>query len=137
MKTNLFFYSFVLSIISTLGFGEAKDFHTYVSIENVSEETGISVTFPSQKTMEKQEKGKKFEVPVSMTKANRFNFTVQMTKKGHSVNPCEFVVEQVSDYDRAYICTAQGIPATQVVVRVYTNLHGGDKVSGKQMLARR
>lgn len=135
---------FGLLVLSTFLFaGEADSFRTYISIENVTEDTSLEVTMPeldgkmSEKPLARQERGKKYEIPYAIAKADRFKFVVQMSKPGHKILPCEFVIEQLRQYDRGYVCTAQGIPSTQVVVRVYTNLHGGDQIKGKQFIARR
>lgn len=142
MKTNKFILTVSAFIVSAFLFAEEKatspkEFRTFVSIENVSEETTVEVKLPDQKPLVNQERGKRYEIPYSVARANQFRFVVQMAKGKHSINPCEFMIDQVNQFDRAYVCTAQGIPNTQVVVRVFTNLHGGDRISGKQILARR
>ena len=109
---------------------------TYVTILGVSDDTTLEVTLPNEKKSRAMEAGQGFELPHSAVRADAFPLIVQMVKEGQDFKPCQISVEQLTDFDRRYVCTAQGGVA-QVQVRVYTNLHGGERFRPSQILAKK
>lgn len=51
-----------------------------------------------------QEINRTFEVPWSFIAKDSFAFEIKMKRKGKDINPCKFKVEQVSQFNRTYIC---------------------------------
>lgn len=132
-------------LLSPLAYGEMKPllppvtptYKTYVSIENVSEDMGLQLTLPDKKVISKMELGQRFEIPAKSIRYDAFAVVVQMVKAGYSFKACEISVDQMNQFDRLYVCTAKDIPNAQVQVRVFTDLHGGDKFRPRQSIARK
>jgi len=51
-----------------------------------------------------QEINRTFEVPWQYIQNDGLRFTIQMVRKDSPMLPCKFVVEQLSEYNRAYVC---------------------------------
>ncbi len=51
-----------------------------------------------------QEINRTFEIPWASIQNDGFNFVVQMQRKGSKMLPCNFKVDQLSQYNRAYTC---------------------------------
>lgn len=51
-----------------------------------------------------QEINRTFEIPWNFIAKDGFAFEIQMKRKGKSINPCKFDVQQLSQFNRTYIC---------------------------------
>lgn len=80
-----------------------------------------------------QEINRTFELPWSLIQSDSARFSVAILRSGATVAPCEFSAEQLSQFNRGYICHTdagfqadQGVPQDKVVregvhVRVFTD----------------
>ena len=80
-----------------------------------------------------QEVNRTFEIPWSMIQNDSTHFTIQMVRSGTKLAPCEFAVEQISQFNRAYVChtdvaaqTEMKIPSDRIVkesvqIRVFSD----------------
>lgn len=135
--------SLLLLAISWVVFAEnntpvKETYKTYLTIEKISENTQFEMKLPHEKeAIKNPEIGKRFEIPFQQTVTDRFSITLKMDDGKKSILPCQISIEQLTQYDRRYICTAQNENHTQVELRVFTNLHGGDKIIPKEMVAKK
>jgi hypothetical protein len=53
---------------------------------------------------QKQDIKRTYELPWSTIQNDGFNFVVQMVRKGSKMLPCNFTVNQLSQYNRSYFC---------------------------------
>jgi hypothetical protein len=120
--------------------GLPPSFRTYVAIETVSEQTSVEITLPGEKSGKAAKAGEKFEISAEHNKTDGFHVIVQMSKNRGTILPCQIDVAQLTSFDRSYICSTQDpekVVQAQVQVRVYTTLHGGDKITPKKFVARK
>ncbi len=64
-----------------------------------------------------QEINRTYEIPWNLVQQDGFKFKIQMVRKGSPMNPCEFDVRELSQFNRTYVCktdvgwqAANGIP---------------------------
>lgn len=80
-----------------------------------------------------QEINRTFELPWAFVKADGFKFRIQMVRQGSRLNPCEFDVASLSQFNRSYVChtdvnwqmdqkvASERIDKEGVQVRVFTD----------------
>jgi hypothetical protein len=109
----------------------------------------LNVTFPNQLKLalpeggqywpigngQVQEINRTYELPPQLVVNDGFKFTVQMENKGQPLLPCEFDVVQISQFNRAYVCSpdigyqkAHNVPEDQLdeealQIRVFTDIN--------------
>jgi hypothetical protein len=106
-----------------------KPYQTYITIQNYSLQSsgepgnGISnvhleLTFPNGKKYVLPEGGQDwpvgngqmqtidqtYQLPFKYIQKDGFNFTVQIVRRGADLLPCQFKVEQLSVFNRSYVC---------------------------------
>jgi len=78
----------------------------------------LEITFPNKKTVELpgqgqywpigngqvQEINRTYEIPWEMITNDGFKFAIQMIRKGSKMDPCQFEIVQLSQFNRSYIC---------------------------------
>jgi hypothetical protein len=101
---------------------------------------GTSVTLPENGQWwpigngQSQEINRTFEIPFAfVSQKDGFKFKIQMERKGSAMNPCEYDVVQLSQFNRAYNCqtdvawqargntSADRIDKEGVQVRIFTS----------------
>lgn len=95
-----------------------------------------------------QEIGQTFEIPWEFLQSDGFTFEVQMVRKGAIFMPCKFEVQQMSQFNRTYICRLdtdwqtkiQRVPPDRLdkealQVRVFTDLNSESKDVPKDAIA--
>jgi hypothetical protein len=113
----------------------------------------ITVTFPNKTKLTLPESGqywpigngqvqeinRTYELPAQLVVNDGFKFTIQMENKGDAILPCEFDVVQISQFNRAYVCSTDvgwqkvhNVPEDQldeqaVQVRVFTDINSEKK----------
>ncbi len=113
----------------------------------------ITVTFPNKTKLtlpeggqywpigngQVQEINRTYELPPQYVVNDGFKFTIQMENKGDAILPCEFDVVQISQFNRAYVCStdvgwqkSQNVPEDEldeqaVQVRVFTDINSEKK----------
>ena len=137
---------------------EVKPFRTFLTIQKYNlEQSGkasdkifnarVEISFPNGSKLtlpegghrwpisngQSQEINRTIEIPWAFVQSDATRFTVSILRSGATISPCEFTVEQLSQFNRGYIChtdatlqAEQGTPADKVVresihVRVFTD----------------
>jgi len=156
---NLFLIAF--AFLSTNAFSNStKSFRTFVTLKSYRlEQSGNSLTkhniqlkvklgekeassLPQRElawtlpTGSTQAINQTFEIPFEALSSDHFSFEVQMLRDGKTIEPCRFLVTQVSQYNRNYVCRSdlnhqtqkQNLPLTKISkeaieVRVFTSLN--------------
>jgi hypothetical protein len=96
-----------------------------------------------------QEINRTFEIPWGLVQSDSTRFTVAMVRSGANTSPCEFSAEQLSQFNRGYIChTDAGFQADQgvsqdkiireaVYIRVFTDRNANPNDIPKDAIALR
>lgn len=137
---------------------EVKPFRTFVTVQKYNLENSgkasdkifnakIEISFPNGTKIilpegghrwpisngQSQEINRTFEVPWALVQSDATKFTISIIRSGATLAPCEFAVEQLSQFNRGYVCrtdagfqTDQGVPQDKIVresvhVRVFTD----------------
>jgi hypothetical protein len=153
---------------------EVKPFRTFITIQKYNLENSgksadktfnarIELSFPNGSTVtlpegghrwpigngQSQEINRTFEVPWSLVQSDSTKFTVAILRSGSTIAPCEFSAEQLSQFNRGYVChTDAGIQADQgtpqdkiiresVFVRVFTDRNSNPTEVPKDAIALR
>lgn len=149
---------------------EVKPYLTYITVQNYSlqnsgkpgngiENVHLEITFPNGKKVTLPEGGQDwpiangqmqpvnihYQLPYKYIEKDGFTFTVQIVRRGADLQPCAFKVEQLSEFNRSYVChtdlgwqTSQHVSEDKLVkeavqVRVSTDIKenlGGKTESG-------
>ena len=150
-----------LTLVATSAWAEAP-YRTFLNIQHYYVENSgndnianvrVDITFPGGQTVQLPEGGqywpiagaqvqeinRVYEIPFSVLEKDAFKFRIQMDRKGSSVLPCEFDVQQIAEFNRSYVCkvdlnwqTARGIPEDKldkegIQVRVFTDKNSPKK----------
>ncbi len=98
---------------------------------------------------QKQEIKRTYELPYEALLNDGFSFSVQMVRKGSKMLPCNFVVSQLSQFNRSYFChtdvqwqvnqkiTEDKLDKEGIEVRVWTDRNTPAKEQPKDALALR
>lgn len=153
---------------------EVKPFRTFLTIQKYNLENSgksqdkifnakIEISFPngSKVTLpesghrwpigngQSQEINRTFEIPWAFVQSDATRFTVSITRSGATIAPCEFSVEQLSQFNRGYVCRTdaafqaeQGTPQEKIVresvhVRVFTDRNATPNEIPKDAIALR
>lgn len=153
---------------------EVKPFRTFLTIQKYNLENSgkasdkifnsrIEIAFPngSKVTLpesghrwpisngQSQEINRTFEIPWAFVQSDSTRFTVTILRSGETISPCEFSVDQLSQFNRGYVChtdaglqSEQGTPPEKVVresvhVRVFTDRNSTPNEIPKDALALR
>lgn len=127
----------ILGLLASTNVWAQQGFKTWLVISGATEQTTVSYKLATDKEEVEAKIGQKVEVPADLTKTDRFHVTLQMKKGRLDINACEIDVEQITQFDRSYVCTTALGEPVQVKMRVYTNLNGGDKIVPEQFVAKK
>ncbi len=153
---------------------EVKPFRTFLTIQKYNLENSgkaadkvfnsrIELTFPngSKFTLpegghrwpisngQSQEINRTIEIPWGFVQGDSARFTVSILRSGATIAPCEFNAEQLSQFNRGYICHTdagiqadQGVPQEKIVresvhVRVFTDKNSSPNEIPKDAIALR
>lgn len=153
---------------------EVKPFRTFLTIQKYNLENSgkaadkifnarIEISFPNGSKLilpegghrwpisngQSQEINRTVEIPWAFVQSDATRFTVSILRSGATIAPCEFAAEQLSQFNRGYICHTdagfqadQGTPQEQIVresvyVRVFTDRNSTPKEIPTDALALR
>ena len=137
---------------------EVKPFRTFLTIQKYNLENSgkasdkifnarLEISFPNGSKLtlpegghrwpisngQSQEINRTIEIPWAFVQSDATHFTVSILRSGSTIAPCEFNAEQLSQFNRGYVCHTDagiqaeaGTPAEQIVresvhVRVFTD----------------
>jgi len=153
---------------------EIKPFRTFITIQKYNLETsgkaldktfnarleisfadGNKITLPEEGRRwpiangQSQEINRTFEIPWAFVQSDSTKFTVSILRSGVTISPCEFSAEQLSQFNRGYIChtdasiqAEQGIDQEKIVresvyVRLFTDRNSNPREIPKDAIALR
>ena len=153
---------------------EVKPFRTFLTVQKYNLEnsgkaqdkvfnTKIEIAFPNGAKVtlpegghrwpigngQSQEINRTLEIPWAFVQSDSTKFTVSITRSGVTIAPCEFSVEQLSQFNRGYICRTdaavqaeQGVPQEKIIresvhVRVFTDRNATPNEIPKDAIALR
>lgn len=121
--------------------------------DNAISNVRLSVTFPNKSQTNLPENGqywpigngqvqeinRTYELPAQYVQNDEFKFQIQMDNKGNPFLPCEFDVTQISQFNRAYVCSVdvgwqkahgvkdEDLDEEAIQIRVFTDLNSDKK----------
>jgi len=127
----------ILGLLASTSVWAQEGFKTWLVIAGATDQATVTYKLATDKEEVEAKFGQKVEIPAELTKGNSFHVTLQMKKDRLDINPCEIDVEQITQFDRSYVCTTALGEPVQVKMRVYTNLNGGDKIVPEKFVAKK